>query len=135
MKLIDDAYFEFYLGHVKGHIRKEHGEQVDAISYTRFNHPGVIVFHVPNEGNVPVQYREKLIEAGLLKGVSDNVILVARGGYHGALIELKRATKSKSSVSPEQVEFLRACRKEGYFTAVAFGALAYQKALDYYLAL
>lgn len=135
MKLIDDSYFEFYDGPTgpKGSSRKEHLEQVDAVSRTRYEFPDIVFFHPVNEGNIPVQYRSKLTEAGMLKGISDFVILKPSGEYHGALIEMKRTNKSDSKVSPEQVRILRQCREAGYFTALAFGAESYWKALLYYL--
>lgn len=135
MKLINDAYFEFYDGPTgpKGSSRKEHLEVNDSVSYTRFNHPEIIIFHVPNEGAIPPQYRQKLIEMGLLSGVSDLILLEPRGDYHGALIEMKRSNKSDSSVKPDQVDFLRWGRSKGYFTAVCYGAQAYKNFLLYYL--
>lgn len=135
MKLIDDSYFEFYDGPVgpKGSSRKEHLEQVDAVARTRYRFPEMVFFHPVNEGNIPVQYRSKLTEAGMLKGITDFVILKPSRGFHGALIEMKRANKSDSKVSPEQVEIMRQCRAEGYFTALTFGAESYWKALLYYL--
>lgn len=135
MKLIDDAYYEFYDGPVKGLIRSEHCEQVDAVTYTRHNFPDLLIFHPVNEGALPVQYRSKLLLAGMLPGISDIVIVRSCGGYHGALIEMKRATKGKSRVSDEQVEVMRWARNEGFFTAIAYGAEQYQKALHYYLEL
>jgi len=135
MKLVNDAYYEFYDGPTgpQGSSRSEHLEVIDAVSDTRFRFPDVILFHVPNEGAIPPQYRDKLIQMGLLGGVSDLILLKPSRGYHGALIEMKRTNKSDSRVSPEQVKFLKWGRSEGYFTAVTFGADAYMKCLLYYL--
>lgn len=135
MKLIDDAYYEFYDGPPSGHIRTEQFEQVDAVSFTRHNFPWLLFFHPVNEGALPPQYRAKLALAGMLPGIGDIVILHPSGKYHGAIIELKRANKSKSKVSPEQIAVMKQARQNGYFTALAFGAIQYQKALRYYLEL
>lgn len=135
MKLINDSYYEFYDGPTgpKGSSRKEHLEVIDAVSHTRYHHPDLILFHVPNEGAIPPQYRDKLLQMGLLGGVSDLVLLEPRGKYHGAMIEMKRANKSDSSVKPDQVNFLAWARRKGYFTAVTYGAEEYIKCLRYYL--
>lgn len=135
MKLIDGAYYEFYEGPTgpKGSSRKEYIEQVDAFAFARFNFPGLMIFHVPNEGNIPVQYRSKLISMGMLAGISDFVILKPSRGFHGALIEMKRSNKSDSKVSPDQIEILRQARSDGYFTAITYGFDEFRKALLYYL--
>lgn len=136
MKLVSDAYFEYYDGPTgpRGSSRKEHLEVIDAVSHTRYHYPNVIIFHVPNEGAIPPQYRDKLLQMGLLGGVSDLVLLKPSKGYHGAMIEMKRTNKSDSTVSQDQIDFLRWAREEGYFTAVCFGAEEYIKCLRYYLA-
>ncbi|QDH45791.1 putative nuclease containing VRR-NUC domain [Pantoea phage vB_PagM_PSKM] len=135
MKLIDDAYYEFYDGPTgpRGSSPKEKIEQVDAVAFTRYNFPGVLFFHPVNEGNIPVQYRSKLVEQGMLAGISDFVILKPSRGFHGALIEMKRSNKSDSKVSPDQIEILKQARSEGYFTAITYGFDEFRKALLYYL--
>lgn len=129
--LIKDSYFEFYGGPVKS-CRKEHLESTDATTFTRVRYANYLFFHVPNEGAIPPQYRQKLIEAGLLKGVSDFIFIQPFGDYPGAAIEMKRQGKSQSSpVSPEQVAFLRACRERGWFTAVTYGSDQFEICLRY----
>lgn len=136
MRLVEDSYYEFYGGPVKGHIRKEHGEQVDAFGFAKATDPDMVIFHPVNEGMIPVQYRQKLIESGLLKGISDLVLLEPRGNYHGALFEMKRLTKTAASpVSTDQKDVLRRARAKGYFTCVCYGADQFEKALQYYLEL
>lgn len=65
-------------------------------------------------------------QSGLLKGVSDFVILIGvNSHYPFAAIELKRVNKSgkgkASPVSDKQKEFLRKVRERGGFSAVAYG--------------
>ncbi len=136
MRLIDDLYFEFYEhpGLARGKTRKEHVEAKDVANHTRHVYPDLLLFHVPNEGAIPPQYRVKLIEMGLLSGVSDFILLEPRRGYHGALIELKRASKTDATpVSEDQRKFMEWGRRKGYFTAVCYGFEQYWKCLLYYV--
>lgn len=133
--MIDLGYcIEFYDGPTgkRGSSPKEHVVQVDAIAHTRYHHPGKIVFHAVNEGDIKVQYRQKLIEAGMLAGIPDVLILYPSGIWHGAAIELKRENKSDSKVSDNQKQVLQDLRDAGYFTALAWGFEQYKKALQYY---
>jgi len=54
----------------------------------------------------------KAHKAGIIKkGLPDIVIPVAKGGYHGLYIELK---KEKGITSPAQKEFIKRLCEEGY---------------------
>lgn len=136
MQLINDTYFEFY-GHPaikRGKSRLEHVEAKDVANHTYYVYPDLLLFHVVNEGALPPQYRVKLREMGLMSGVSDYILLEPRRGYHGAMIELKRASKTDATpVSDEQKKFLKWARRKGYFTAVCYGFDEYWKCLLYYL--
>ena len=127
------AYVEFYLPDPDDK-RKEDNIQIDSFGYAKYNYPDVPCFHVVNEGAIPVQYRAKLKQKGLVSGVSDIMFLKPSRGYHYAVLEMKRATKTLSSaVSDEQVEFLQKCRNEGGFACVCYGVKSFIAALNYYL--
>jgi hypothetical protein len=78
--------------------------------------PGAVVFHVPNAGKVPVQYRTKLYKLGLLPGVSDLIGLVNGEAF---ALELKREANGR--VSEKQNEFLSDWRNAGGHGVVAEG--------------
>ena len=86
----------------------EHEEQaalMDWIYLTSWKYPELNLFyHVPNEGKRSPAAAMKLLAEGLKKGVPDNFLPVARGGYHGLYIELKRTKGGK--LSPEQRQWL-----------------------------
>jgi hypothetical protein len=58
---------------------------------------------------------------GMLNGVSDIQLCVARGGYHGMFIELKRSNGKESNVTPCQWSFIYAMREQGYYATWCAG--------------
>lgn len=65
------------------------------------------------------KYSNALKSQGLRPGVSDVVIALPRGQYHGAYIELKREKKSK--VGDDQKIWLARVEAVGYYAALACG--------------
>lgn len=65
------------------------------------------------------KYSNALKSQGLRPGVSDVVIALPRGQYHGAYIELKREAKSK--VGDDQRIWLTRVEAVGYYSALACG--------------
>ena len=114
----------------KGECRLEVSEQIDAMAWLKeFYHDARrLTFHVPNESDSKPQHRASLQQQGVTSGVSDIITL---WGY-GAVFEMKRAIKSKSSVSKEQREFLANAVVQKKFAALCYGASAFKQAwLDY----
>ena len=50
---------------------------------------GILWFHCPNEGKVPIHYRAKQKAKGLKSGVPDILIFEPKGKFNGMAIELK----------------------------------------------
>lgn len=125
-----DGYFIYWDDEAKGDCRLEVSEQIDAMAWLKEFYPDArkVTFHVPNESDSKPQYRASLQQQGVTSGVSDIVTLWGSG----AVFEMKRAMKSKSSVSKEQREFLRLSNQQGKFAALCYGASAFKQAwLDY----
>lgn len=73
-------------------------------------------FHIPNGG-----YRDKfeafrLVKSGVRKGVSDLMLAVPYGNYHGMFLEIK---SFKGKLSKYQREFLLTSGNLGYYSCVA----------------
>lgn len=100
---------------------KERIEQINFISWIRYNYPHFICFHPVNESDVPVQKRASLEQEGLLAGVPDIVILNPLDGYHFVVIEMKRKNHRKSEISKHQVSILKKASNAGGLAALAFG--------------
>lgn len=115
-------YLEYYGGPVKA-CPLEKIDQMNSVSWLRYEYPDYLFWHTVNEGSKHKASAVMDSQIGLLKGVSDFVILIGFGGkYPFAAIELKRQGKSQASpVSKEQKEFLSAVRSRGGFAAVAYG--------------
>ena len=59
---------------------------------------------------------------GNKKGIPDVSFRVARGGFHGLDIEMKRLYPKKGSVKPEQRQMIADLNSEGYSAHIAYGA-------------
>lgn len=80
---------------------------------------GVPVFHVPNGGSRNPREAANLKRQGVMAGVPDLCIPLARGGYHGLYVEMKYG---KGKATDNQVAWLKQLRKEGYAAFVCYGA-------------
>lgn len=92
-----------------------------------------LIYHIPNEGLRSMATGGRLRAEGLKSGVPDLCLPVARAGYHGLYIEMKRTKGGRTS--PEQKEWLAALEAEGYQTALCRGADAAIEIITDYLAL
>ena len=111
-------YLEYYGGPVKA-CPLEKIDQMNSVSWLRHEYPDYLFWHTVNEGS---KHKASAVidhQMGLLKGVSDILILIGFGGkYPFAAIELKRQGKAQASpVSKEQREFLAAVRRRGGLAA------------------
>lgn len=106
-------------------IPTEHQEQCALIDWWRLAHrgyglPEFALFAVPNGGARHKATAGKLKAEGVRSGISDLVLLAARGPYHGALVEMKRTKRSRTSDA--QRDFAEYAASAGYahYTAKGF---------------
>lgn len=90
-----------------------------------------MMYHVPNGGYRNKAEAGRFRAQGVKSGVPDIVLPVARGGYHGLYIELKRTVGGR--VSEEQREWLDRLTAQGYYTAVCRGWEAAKGVIEGYL--
>lgn len=118
-------------------VPTEHEEQaalMDWIADNSGKHPELKLFyHIPNEGKRSPAAAMRLLSEGLKKGVPDNFLPVARGGYHGLYIELKRVRGGK--LSPEQRQWIDNLNAQGYRAEVCKGWQASVQVIEDYLGL
>ncbi len=117
-------------------VRSEHEEQVAVIAWAhRHEHEygGALrwLFAIPNGGARDVRVAQKLKAEGVQRGVPDIFLPVARHGYYGLFVELKRVSGSR--VEPEQKEWLAGLQENGYSVALCYGAEAAKEAIKQYL--
>lgn len=115
----------------RGECRSESCEQIDSMGWLENDHPErfPLAFHVPNETKAHASYMLRRRKEGVKPGVSDIVQL----GRVTGLFEMKRADRTKSKVSAEQVAFLEANAAIGGFSAICYGAEAFKIAYVDYL--
>jgi hypothetical protein len=88
------------------------------------------LFHVPNGGLRHKAVAMKLKALGVKPGVSDVLLLVPRGGFHGLVIEMKAG---KNKETPYQTEFIGFCEEQGYCVGTFWDWLAASKFIASYL--
>ena len=115
-------------------IQREHNEQVAVFQWAAYNeatYPELkYLFAVPNGGQRNVIVASKLKAEGVKRGVPDIWLPVARGGFHGLVIELKA---DKGRKTPEQEAWLQFLFAQGYFAGCVWGADAAIGIIERYL--
>ena len=79
-----------------------------------------LLFHIPNGGWRAPATAAKLKAQGVKPGVPDLFLPVARGGFHGLWIEMKR--RSGGKVSPNQRDWIMELTYQHYRAEVCQGA-------------
>lgn len=97
------------------------------LAYPQHHHN---LFAVPNGGYRTPATAAKIKAEGALPGVSDLILLIARGGYHGLLIELKT---DKGRQSEAQREWQRLIEADGYKYVVVRSMEEFIKVVEAYL--
>ena len=90
-----------------------------------------LMYHVPNGGSRNKIEAARLKAQGVKPGVPDICLPVARSGYHGLYIELKRQEGGR--VSDNQMVMLQNLADQGYAVSVCKGWKAASKVIKDYL--
>ena len=90
----------------------EHKLQCLCVEWFRYWYPKGTIFAIPNGGARNVVTAAKLKAEGVLAGVPDLCVPMARGGFHGLYIELKNG--KKGVVSERQRTIMDKLNDEGY---------------------
>lgn len=115
----------------RGDCRVEKLEQIDCISWLKYNYPDRwrLIFHCPGETQAKAQHMQMRAKEGVKAGPPDIIDL---GGIVG-LFEMKRLDRTKSKVSREQREFLENGVSAGHFAAICYGFSEFKLAYADYL--
>ena len=113
----------------------EHNHQAAIFEWAQFAEtiwPQLKLLHsIPNGANVGARGGAMLNREGRRKGVPDICLPVARGGFHGLYIELKKDTVSKPS--KEQEWWMDALHGEGYQALLCVGSNEAIDAIEAYM--
>lgn len=105
---------------------RESAEQITFVNHVRARHPetfGLILLHPKNEGqliNGQFSAVSKSRAMGMAKGAADIII----PGNPAFVCEIKRADRTQSEISDEQIAYLYAAKSAGAFVCVALGHMA-----------
>jgi len=115
----------------RGKVPSEAAEQVTFFAQLRKLHPDLaaIALHPRNEGKRHYAQTNKEKSEGMNAGASD-IIIPCNPPF---VCELKRQDHTKSRWQANQVEYLKACKKQGAFVCVALGYAAALEALNLHL--
>ena len=103
------------------------------------------LFHIPNGGSRGDTARSRAIAGGRIKaegvrkGVPDICLPIAKKGYHGLFIEMKRPSekpktnRSRGGLSCEQVDWLNHLSAEGYLCYVCYSWTDAKTVLEDYI--
>jgi hypothetical protein len=116
----------------------EHTEQVAVIQWYRMQYPkyAKCLFSIPNGAHLAGDARLRAIKmnnlkaSGLVPGVSDLMLMIPKGGWHGLFIEMK---VKGGKVSISQKEFMGAATLMGYQAVVCYGFESAKDAITEYL--
>lgn len=115
-------------------IPTEHQEQCAVIQYfdLKYKEHRGRLFAIPNGSYKSRTAASSFKREGLRAGVPDLMLPVARGGYHGLFIEMKR---TKGSVtSKEQKSWHKYLNGQGYLCVVCKGFEEAKAVIECYLA-
>ena len=108
----------------------EHEIQVACVNYFRLRYPKGLIYAIPNGGQRNVIVASKLKAEGVLSGVPDLHIPIAKKGFHGLYVELKNGKAGK--VSDNQKTIMEKLQSEGYQCEVCRSFDEFRNVVDNY---
>lgn len=79
------------------------------------------IYHVPNGGQRNKKTAADLKKQGVKSGVSDLVIMDARGGWHGLYMEFKASPPHTAPLADSQHDWLALAEERGFCAVLAVG--------------
>lgn len=118
-------------------IDREGMEQAALIAELRVRMPAVadLIYHVPNGGHRLKSVAAKLKQQGVVAGIPDLVLTMARGGFFGLYIEFKATPPNDAAISASQHERIRKLNDQGYLAVVCRGHFDAMEQIRAYLRL
>lgn len=119
----------------------ESQQQAAVVQYFKTKWPNEIIYASANGAHIAGTKQQRINKVsrmkreGMLPGVPDLCIAVARAQFHGPYIEMKDVGKKWSDVSKAQREILTKLNKSGCHATWAPGATAAIEYIDKYMSL
>jgi hypothetical protein len=108
----------------------EHRIQCACIKLFRYLYPHYIVYAIPNGGQRNAIVAAKLKAEGVLAGIPDIHIPMARNGYHSLYIEMKNG--KKGTISDKQKDMIEKLKAEGNKVVVCRSVEEFEKEIKEY---
>jgi len=89
--------------------------------------------HCANGGKRDSREAQSLKSQGVVAGILDLSLDVARGGYNGFKLELKKPGGKCVKPSKEQAEYMAFCTEHGYFCEITNDFEQAKRLITYYL--
>lgn len=93
-------------------------EQIIIFNWARFIPELKWMFAIANGGSRHLLEAINLKRQGVKRGISDMMVPIPKGKYHGLFIELK---VGRNKPTPEQIEFILHANKYNYYAEVCYG--------------
>jgi hypothetical protein len=110
----------------------EHNLQMACVNWFRLQYPKLLIYAIPNGGQRNAIVAAKMKAEGVLSGVPDLHIPVAKGRFHGLYIEMK-AGKNKPTENQRTV--MQKLQDEGYKCDVCYSFDNFVSLVNEYLRL
>ncbi|NIC05244.1 VRR-NUC domain-containing protein [Halomonas sp. DX6] len=94
-----------------------------------------VIYHVPNGGARHGKTGADLKKQGVKPGVSDLVVMDARGGWHGLYLEFKATPPKHAALATSQRDWLALAESRGYCALLARGYEEAKAVLSWYASL
>lgn len=115
----------------KAPVQREHNLQKACVQWARLQYPKLILFAIPNGAWCGYKQGRKLKAEGMVAGVPDLFVALARKGYNGLFIEMKAG--KRGVVREEQTEMMIKLKEAGYCCAVCRTFEQFQSIIDNYI--
>lgn len=109
--------------------QSEHDIQSACVNWFRYQYPKYLIYAIPNGGERNAIVAAKLKKEGVLAGVPDLHIPIARKGFHGLYIEMKAG---KNKPTDNQQTIMDKLRNEGYKCEVCWNLGDFMKTVTSY---
>ena len=109
--------------------QSEHDIQKVCVDWFRLKYPKYTIYAIPNGGERNKIVAAKLKAEGVLAGIPDLHIPIAKQGFHGLYIEMKAG---KNKPSDNQITIMDKFRNEGFRCEVCWSLDEFMKVVDNY---
>ena len=80
-----------------------------------------LLYAIPNGGKRDPSVAARMKATGVKRGFPDVGLPIAKLGFHGLFIEMKKANGTMNDVDVDQTKWHVALTEQGYYVVVAFG--------------